>query len=199
MSDYLGRLAARTIAPQSVAARPRIASAYEMVSAPVVTTERIVALESPAGHRPAAPAPRPVTTQEPPITIIKQETADLKPIATGVRTSRPHSANGNVRNPQSPPIERVEPIETRETLETTREHEHTIIERRQRVERLNVRRERVIERVVEAQAQPAPIEITINRIDVRAAVAAPAEAPRPKRPAVMTLEEYVARRDGERR
>jgi hypothetical protein len=86
-----------------------------------------------------------------------------------------------------------------------REHT-TIIDRPRVVERLAVRREREIERIVERvieqqqqQQQAAPIEITINRIDVRAGVTPPAVAPRPKRPAVMTLEEYVARRDGERR
>ena len=207
MTDYLGRLAARTIAPQSVAARPRTASAYETASAPVIT-ERVVRVEEPRETSPAA-TPR------------------------GVRTSRPHSADGDIRTPsplrepdvhvpahnadedvRTPLHENVDvsvtepaPIVTIEPFETHVHHEHeTIIERLERVERLNVRRERVVERERAAEVRqqhqappPAPIEITINRIDVHAAIAPPAEAPRPKRPAVMTLEEYVARRDGERR
>lgn len=94
--------------------------------------------------------------------------------------------------PQPEPITRERNTHTHTHTNT---HSHTTSVTPPRViERHHLRRE---SSVMERTIAPAPIEITIGRIDVRAVVAPQAAAPKPRpQPRVMSLDEYAAKREG---
>jgi hypothetical protein len=68
------------------------------------------------------------------------------------------------------------------------------------VERIRVRHDRT-NVVQESDSHAAPIEITIGRVDVRAVIGSstPAAPPRAKKSPMLSLEDYLARREGGRR
>ena len=199
MTDYLGRLAERTIAPRSVV-RPRIASAFETAA---LEQESFVVAPRPAQVIPSAfegsRVPGGATSTPSRSTDGARDDTGREPIESPapdvVETIRHEEVERVVERAVASPPEVIERVERR-SLEPAEVRTDVVHERRvpRVVDRLRVRRERIAG--ASESPAPAPIEITIGRIDVRAVVDATPQKAQPKRPLIMSIEEYVAKRDG---
>jgi hypothetical protein len=210
MSDYLGRLAARVVTPQRVL-RPRVHTAFESYE----SFETFAAPEVPvAAPRVRASTPPVMRTEPPPVILSAEEREGPRPehrevappqtIETIREVVRERTHVEVAEAPTPIIIEREaapEPVNAppppRERVETqTLVRERRMLER---IERLRVRSER--SESVRTEQVSTPIEITIGRIDVRAVVsnAAPPPPRQRERPQLMSLRDYMARRDERRR
>jgi hypothetical protein len=221
MSDFLGNLAARTIAEPTL--RPRTRSRFEgpaIEEAPLVwpeTPQRVETSPPPAERR--RPASRPGGVSPPPsegghAVRPAAEDTGVPPTQrdpTGVREVTREVVAHEVEHD----VERV--IETSERVvrvpAAARPHRFEeqpprIIERREPREIEEVHRDRVIRTMTaerpqriagrspspEPAAQPEPvIQVSIGRIDVRAVPSAPPPRSAPRN-AAMTIDDYVAKR-----
>lgn len=224
MSDYLANLAARTLAAPPL--RPRVRMRFEpepaekAVAAPMIErpSERQARAIEPAAERPprvverervreVAPRQRPVpreerraVREEKPVVIERVEqrvdTVETTRVVTGPPSvepaPRPH------RYDEEPPHVKVEESDEREREIVLPEP----ITRERVRERVRDRERMAQRRVPPRDEQPEPaeptVQVSIGRIEVRAA--APPPAPRRGRPrGVLTIDDYVAKRDGKDR
>jgi len=163
------------------------------------------AIIHPVGNPVGGQAPSPVTRS---LSHRQSRTgeAPVPPLDSSLAVSPDSQPDLSLQSPLGQPMEPrpdppLEPI-TRQRNTHTHTHSHTTSVTQPQppppprvIERHHLRREAsVIERTI----APAPIEITIGRIDVRAVVAPqPAAKPRPQ-PRVMSLDEYAAKREGKK-
>jgi len=213
VSDYLGGLATRVLAPSSVM-QPRVPSRYEPVVEEWIDQPVPVSLSPPQRGEGRGEGPLRLTTlmppNEPPLTLT------LSPLAAG----RGDIAEAPVVHEipaAPPPVVRIERQTREERVEVPVEvlvevpveipvgKTQTITQTRTRtIERLHVRREEtIVERHTRTSAPaPVPVEITIGRIDVRAVVTPQPQPPAPKpkpKPRVTSLDEYASGRQGRHR
>lgn len=213
MSDYLGRLAARVVAPQRVL-RPRVHTAFESYeSIETFAPEAPIAAPRPrASMLPGVPAPTRTMHIEPPSPLPEPlrtgaEHREIAPSSTVERIRDVVRERTQIEVADTPapliverdaaPVPAAPPAMPRERVETqTLVRERRMLER---IERLRVRSER--SEGLRTEHVNSPIEITIGRIDVRAVVsnAAPPPPRQREQPPLMSLRDYLARRDERRR
>jgi hypothetical protein len=215
MSGFLGRMVIRALTPQRVL-RPRARTAFESF-APAPFEETTWA-------EPSA-AKRTLTIERPP--IVREHRERIAVASTHAPAEIVRTSERQKRAPSAAPRENREAGAESRTESHSASGPETIIERipivestiverevssapqmrtimhtrrgADRIERLRLRSERTT--VERERVSDGPIEITIGRIDVRAVVDNPREAPRAARPAApsMSLRDYLEQRDARRR
>ncbi len=223
--DYLGRLAARALGTAPVL-HPRATTPWESTfeTATRIETDAIPSLAAAslpqrvaAPGAPRGPLPRmrsssaPLAEQSAPVEVASSRASEIiatpfESIATDVAiappSERPPEGQASVRS--TPPNDRPNdrPSEPPSDRRSDQPPTFVIRERRlvERIERLRVRETSRAART-ETAPPPAPVEITIGRIDVRAVsstASAPPPRPRPHAP-MLSLRDYLAQRDERRR
>ena len=217
MSDYLGRLAARVLAPER-AIRPRMHSPFESVGSEIeVIAEagpRAVSVRREHERRSVAPRETVETTThrletQSPVELLPKPHAEVRAEEREAARDAPRDSETRIEEreiirerQESEPPPNAEPVVFRELAQLPPRVQTVVRERRslEHVERFRVRTEHG-ETAARNAAAMAPVEITIGRIDVRAVVSATPLAPsrQRERPATMSLRDYLARRDERRR
>lgn len=218
MTDFLGRLVTRVLAPERLL-RPRVQSRYEPAM-PVMAFEEVASI-SPATpsrattdggliarrlERRAAVQRDGMQRQSREPEQARPEPAQLEKLLPHLEVPEPQAAPGRMKSQPSDEAENGESttpnpiIIEREVVQPP--EVHTIVRTRRgadRIERLRLRSERT--RVEREPISEAPIEITIGRIDVRAVVDSQREVPRTTRAPQpsLSLRDYLAQRDARRR